>query len=655
MNRQRGLIISLLVLALIASACGGGADKTELIYRVDGSVAQVEVEYKNAQGEMVSETVSLPWETTLKIGDGFDFKINVENADDSGSITCEVWINERKAGGTSGVRLAECSGSFSGSKSSFSVAYHGRNDAEPASPTSTPAPPTPTAASVEQDAVEQETVVQVDRVELLDLLSTHFSENDLRDLCFILDVGYDDVPGETRTGKARELILYMERRSRLPELVEAARQLHPDIPWDGAPQVTAAATVTSITEFETYTHDVDCAAHNEDLKLRAFSVLYPSGAVIQDCTENPENYVLFSLGPDENSEDAALLVGLGKLEVTPPDRATYVSNANRFLSMISTQLASQYAAENLSSDPIIYQGETVFHQDMKAVVEDVPRLIRLVTIPNFEHGHGVLLMAMQKVDGAPEAAFPAFDQVTRKIIESVEFAPVEPTIGPLTFATQVTEDAEPVDPGAVFPAGATIVYGVFEYADLYPAMTFGQVWYLDGAQILSDTLTWGDNLADGKTWVYYKKDTGIAPGSYEVQLFVDGELLQTGSFAIESASATWWFDQGADYHQQGDYENAIAAYSQAIELDPSFAEAYYGRGFAYHSLGNYAQAITDYTEAIAMNPGWDLPYLNQGLAYVNTGDTALAIADFLWVLEISTDPAVRQEAEEQLRALGVEP
>ena len=52
----------------------------------------------------------------------------------------------------------------------------------------------------------------------------------------------------------------------------------------------------------------------------------------------------------------------------------------------------------------------------------------------------------------------------------------------------------------------------------------------------------------------------------------------------------------------GDYAGAIEDYTQAIELDPKFAEAYFNRGNAKHSSGDYAGAIEDYTKAIELDP-----------------------------------------------------
>ena len=692
MNRSFAFVLILLALALTASACGGGG--SSLTYKVLGTASEAKIAYTDAKGETEEATVALPWETDFGIGSDFDFKIGVENAGESGSITCEVWINERKVGGTSGVRLAECSGSFSGSKNSFSTDYRGRYDAKP-----------------------EDAVVTMDEGEAMLATSAARAE----------------ASKATRTAAAAPT------------------------PTATPPPAPTVAPLPPITDLQEYIHDMDCAVHNEDLKLRAFSVLYPSGAVIQDCAENSDNYVLFSLDPDEDSEDAAFFFALGKLEFTPPDREAYVSNANRFLSMISTQLASQYAGENLNSESIAHQGETVFHQDMKAVVEDVPRLIRLVTVPNYDHGYGVFFMAMQKVDGAPEEAFPAFDEVTRNIIASIEFAPVEPTIGELTFATDITSGSEAIDPATTFPAGTTVVYGVFEYIDFYPSTEFAFVWTIDGEEVNGNEVDWNDKSA-GKTWVNFANNDGMAPGEYEVRLSVNGELAQTGSFVIEGASAASWFNQGVGFYQQGDYEQAAAAFSQAIELDPNYASAYNNRGASYKALGDYEQAIRDYGQAIELDhdplswpynnrgvvhyelddyeqairdfdqalehdpnyaaaynnrgrayyalgayeqaisdydqaleldpnyavayndrgaaygalgdyeqaisdldraialwPDYGKAYLNRGRAYADQGDNDRAIADFRQVLEISADPSLRQQAEEQLRALGVEP
>lgn len=66
--------------------------------------------------------------------------------------------------------------------------------------------------------------------------------------------------------------------------------------------------------------------------------------------------------------------------------------------------------------------------------------------------------------------------------------------------------------------------------------------------------------------------------------------------------APGFLTQGRKDQAKGDYDNAIAAFNQAIALDPKLAEAYQDRAGAYESKGDYARAIADYGEALKLDP-----------------------------------------------------
>jgi tetratricopeptide (TPR) repeat protein len=56
------------------------------------------------------------------------------------------------------------------------------------------------------------------------------------------------------------------------------------------------------------------------------------------------------------------------------------------------------------------------------------------------------------------------------------------------------------------------------------------------------------------------------------------------------------------YWYKGDYDRAIADSTQALRLDPNFANAYSNRGNAYLRKRDYDRAIADYEAALRINP-----------------------------------------------------
>jgi uncharacterized protein YuzE len=71
----------------------------------------------------------------------------------------------------------------------------------------------------------------IDSVKLWHLLNQTFSAGDLKGLCFELAIDYDDVEGNTRSEKARELITYCSRRGRVEDLLAKAQELRPHLNW----------------------------------------------------------------------------------------------------------------------------------------------------------------------------------------------------------------------------------------------------------------------------------------------------------------------------------------------------------------------------------------------------------------------------------------
>jgi formylglycine-generating enzyme required for sulfatase activity len=63
--------------------------------------------------------------------------------------------------------------------------------------------------------------------DLHQFIVAHYSNEELKTLCFNLFVEYEDLSGEGRSGKARELVKYVERHGRLDHLQAALAEEHP--------------------------------------------------------------------------------------------------------------------------------------------------------------------------------------------------------------------------------------------------------------------------------------------------------------------------------------------------------------------------------------------------------------------------------------------
>jgi len=72
------------------------------------------------------------------------------------------------------------------------------------------------------------------------ILEERFNEGELNTLCFDLGVDYDNLSGQRQADKARELVSYLERRNRIPELVKVGERVRPDISWVDASKAPPA-------------------------------------------------------------------------------------------------------------------------------------------------------------------------------------------------------------------------------------------------------------------------------------------------------------------------------------------------------------------------------------------------------------------------------
>ena len=99
-------------------------------------------------------------------------------------------------------------------------------------------------------------------------------------------------------------------------------------------------------------------------------------------------------------------------------------------------------------------------------------------------------------------------------------------------------------------------------------------------------------------------------------------------------TAEEYFYRGRENSNKGFIIEAIADYTQAIQLNPNFAEAYIGRAICKGELNDHNGAIADNTQAIKLNPNHLFAYTNRGISKNYLKDYYGAISDFTKAIEI---------------------
>ena len=102
----------------------------------------------------------------------------------------------------------------------------------------------------------------------------------------------------------------------------------------------------------------------------------------------------------------------------------------------------------------------------------------------------------------------------------------------------------------------------------------------------------------------------------------------SNAIIIQPDFAEGYGNRGLAYANLGQYNRAIEDYNETIRLKPNLANAYSNRGLAYANLGQYQLSIDDYNEAIRLSPASVQYYQNRGSSYLNLGHYQRSIEDF---------------------------
>ncbi|MCA9932693.1 MAG: SIR2 family protein [Ardenticatenaceae bacterium] len=151
--------------------------------------------------------------------------------------------------------------------------------------------------------VSTELRVQEYQSYLRGILATYFTIEDLKDLCAALNFSHEDLPAQTRSAMAREIVTYLEQRDRLPELATYIKQERPRLSLQAPANIEAESDLDSgtIVNIPSVFHKESGYIPDEDnplvYHLHGLET-YPSSLVL---TENDYLDFLVQIAKDKNS------------------------------------------------------------------------------------------------------------------------------------------------------------------------------------------------------------------------------------------------------------------------------------------------------------------------------------------------------------------
>lgn len=99
------------------------------------------------------------------------------------------------------------------------------------------------------------------------------------------------------------------------------------------------------------------------------------------------------------------------------------------------------------------------------------------------------------------------------------------------------------------------------------------------------------------------------------------------------------YDDGMEYINNGDVENAILKFQKAVDIDPNFAFAWDNMGISYRKNQEYDKAIAAYQKSLEIYAQGRLPLLNISITYNLNKDYEQAIIYYKKFISIySEDP-----------------
>lgn len=141
-----------------------------------------------------------------------------------------------------------------------------------------------------------------------------------------------------------------------------------------------------------------------------------------------------------------------------------------------------------------------------------------------------------------------------------------------------------------------------------------------------------------RTMEMFLQQPGSGKASMEYRL---ERLLATSrqrTTGRDRESAVQAYNHGVDASNRGDQEEAIRAYQEALQRDPSFIEAFNNLGNLYERSRQYNEALRIYQSALQQLPDEPLLHRNAGVVLEKMGNVQEALNQYQQYVALSSNP-----------------
>lgn len=112
--------------------------------------------------------------------------------------------------------------------------------------------------------------------------------------------------------------------------------------------------------------------------------------------------------------------------------------------------------------------------------------------------------------------------------------------------------------------------------------------------------------------------------------------LYSRSLRLAEQASTYVF-RGAIYAKTIQYTSALADFNSALELDPTFQQAFIFRAKLMESLGCFEESLADYTHALALKAETPIVFEERASLYERLAMNELALADYNMWIDLAKD------------------